>query len=516
MAEMRQLSMDEALGVLSARAKSEGDSFRFRIFRKRSQASVPESICTLDGAELGHIAAPETWLPKLAGGGPIFTISVYHANDTVTALVQHIPFQIPGEALPEINFAALTSPGWVGPKKLVWPDPRDAKQQPQFPSYSIPNPQPSVASYSGATAPQTSVPAGSGPSTVFPSMEWTRLEAERNQLAALRMQLEEQRHKMELEGLRREQEAKLAAFEAKFLLAQQPTQKASGLADILAPLVPIAQAIIQSNNDMRVQMFNAQQESEKQRNQLMITLLEKKADDSPSTKILSTVADSMGVVMKMATDNMKTLQEAMNGPEEPTAMKVVREVVKGVNQIASGLGQQQKIKLPPKPAAPQLAPQLAGITNGHAGPKPAGATATQFQQSVHTPAAVPAQAPLASSVDILEAYIRRRAPVDEVVQFFITSFSDPAMVQALQGVDLNPINLFQQRLGDGWINEHPENGPYVAALAHLLQERLSAAGMLTEEPASRGEDGEEDAEVVVAADADEQIEVMDAEEQAES
>lgn len=511
MPELKQMSVEEALNMLTARAKAEGDYFRLRVFRRSTPASMPVSVCTLDAAELAHIASPETWLPKLAGGGPIFTITVYHANDNINALVQHLAFQIPGEALPEINFGALNQPGWAGPKKLIWPDPRDAKQtvSPAQPSYAIP---PSVTPFPGATAPQTSVPAGAGSPTGFNSAEWARLEAERNQLAAMRTALEDQRHKMELDAIKREQAAAIAALEAKMIASAQAAPRGPGLAEILTAIVPVAQSILASNNEMRAQMFAAQQESEKQRNAMLVSLLEKKADDTPNVKIMSTIAEAMGTLFKMTTDNMKAMQDAINGPEEPTAMKVVKEVVKGVNSIAAGMSQQPKVKLP---AQPQGTPQLAGVNPQQiARPRHAGATAPvmQFQK----PATAPVQAPqpLASTVDQLENLIRTRTPVENVVQFFIGTFGDKAMQDALQGASLDPVTLFQQRLGDEWITEHPENGPYVQSLAVTLQERLAAAGMLENAPVGEEDLGgeEEEAEIAppVADDVEEDVEAASA------
>src|SRR5215210_5703617 len=107
---------DAILQSINDKAKNSGDNFRVRVMRKSTPGLMPDGICTLDGASVVHLAMPETWLPRLCGGGPIYQFQVFHAEDTTRAIPGYLMYQIPGEPK-AVDYDALRSPAWQGPPK---------------------------------------------------------------------------------------------------------------------------------------------------------------------------------------------------------------------------------------------------------------------------------------------------------------------------------------------------------------------------------------------------------------
>ncbi len=475
MADTRQLSNEEILAILNAKAKAEGDNFRIRVFRRAGLNAMGMSVATLDGASVVHFAAPETWLPRLMGGGPYFSLQAFHANDITTACAPMLTFQIPGDERP-LDYAAVKAQGWAGPAKVIWPEPPAGQQQINGFGISL---QPMAAPPLGATAPQPHVPVGNGPPSALNSdtaAAWARLENDRAALDNQRRELLEMRHRMDLDRLKAEQDLRFKELETKLAAPQKP---APGIAEMIAPLVPVIQLLIQGQNEMRVAMLNQQQQAQQQQQTLLMSLMEKKTDDSPSTKVFASMSESMGAVFKMQTDLMQRSAEIAMGPQDPPGLRVVQELVKGVNAIASGMGK-VSVKKPGQPVAGAL--PAGKQAKGKSAPAPvqqyappAGATA------VAQPAASVAEAGgIPNSVDRIEAMIRAKLDPAVVASEFIVAIDDPAMAEALTDAGGDPVALFQSRL-DGWALEDAANVEYIRTLVPEIQSQLEAAGMLEDE-----------------------------------
>lgn len=495
----RNLSTEEALALLSEKAKSAGDFWRVKVYRRRGPGHPQESVATFDDARVEHFANPEMWLPKVVGGagerGASFVLAAYHMTDTVNALVQGIHYPILGapkvdrDNKPTYDFEAMKSPLWNGPTKLVWPEPADMKMETTI-TIPFQSPLPGVNAPM-APVPQNTVPGGAtnpGNGLNLDALR-TQLEFERSQLFEKSRALEESRHKMEMEQIKRENDARFREMEARLA---QPAVKQAGLVELLPAVLPMVQAIISSNNEMRKVMFEAQQDSAKQTTQLLVQLMEKKTEETPGVKMLSQVTEAMGSMSKMMIDSMKAQMDALNGPEEPNNLKIVREVVKGISTVASGISRPKLVPVLPgqNPQAPRPQPQMNGAPAQRPPvqrPVPQPQQVTQPKQQV--PQAAETQ-PQMTIVDQIDHMIRQQMDVGLVATQFIKAIDDPAMNDALRKVGGDPVELFRIRLGD-WVDEDQENrGGYVLGLSQELQRQLTEKGLLEQPSAESEEDAE--------------------------
>lgn len=518
-----QMTNEEVIAVLKERALRDGDAFRIKIFRKAAPTGIPEAVATLDQATVLMLAMPETWLPALCGGGPHYKLDLYHQSDLTTQACSPLNYQVQGAAKP-IDPAVIRAADWQGPKVIVWANVGESKPQA---SYSIPPAPGNPVS----PAPQTPVPPGT---SVAGGVDL--LAAERASLAARERELVEWRHKVEMERIKADNDAKLERLEAKITAMHQAKPAESpfaAIAAMLAPLVPLAQAIIQSGAETRRMVMDQQQKQVAETNRLITTMLEKKADDSPQMKLFSQMAEAMGTVNKMQTDAMSAFRESVLGPQEPAGLLAVKEIIKGVQAVGVGMAakeklnakaaqaqhrpgptQQRQLRAAPPPghgpapttasppasvvAAP--APAQQPVQNGaaHTIP-PAGAVVASIplQQPVafHGPPSVaPVEADeqyedegddaddladeVESTIGGIEQLIKGRSTYPVVTAALNELLSDPEAVQYVQETYESPVGLFQAKLGE-WASE-PTNAAYMQG----LMEHLNA-------PEMDGEEGEE-------------------------
>ncbi len=517
MADTKMLTNEETLGLLRARVTDKGqDSFRMKVYRLRTQNDLPQAVCTLDDAQITHFASPETWLPKLAGGGPLFQLRAYHSSDTTLLVGSPILVQIPGEPPKRVDGEVLKTQAWIGPRILVWPDPTEVPAS-QTPSYSIPSMSPGAAG--GVTAPQTSVPGQSLPVATNPQLEHALaiIEQQRQQLEATRREIELKERKLELERIQADGDRRMRELEAK--ITHNASNAGGGLEKIVAiagAIAPVIQLIIQGQNEMRVAMLKAQQDSAQKQTDMLTMMMEKRADDSPATKMLTSMMETMGTFTKMQTDFIQTVAESsLGGPkEEPTGLKIVKELVKGANAVAQGMQMENALKargaapLRALPGQPGARPLNVGQARAEAAAAHARANPPTLPQAMPHPgvqigspppvdphvAGIPVADATAiqslSTADKIEEMIRAKIHVDSIIDAFMAGIDDqhgdPEFREELAKYGNNPVAFFQSRLTE-WVLSSEENQAYV----RILVEELNAA--LTE-AYSTEEDGEEDAE----------------------
>jgi hypothetical protein len=209
------------------------------------------------------------------------------------------------------------------------------------------------------------------------------------------------------------------------------------------------------------------------------------------------------------------------GPEEPPAIQMVREAMKGIAMLANGAKdgakkqiqtqqtQQAQQRLPQQPnGQPQNnnAPGSHAVPqngqNGHSqqpsqsfggtGPAANNAVATGPQKPTQ-PAQPPPNGlaePARSSVDEMERLIRNRyEPVENVAAFFVKAVQAPepnAMRAALREHDGEIGDLMEARLGN-WINEAPQNMAYISRLAEAVDTAGTEAGIYGPGPSEEPE-----------------------------
>lgn len=514
------LSNDETISLMKAKAENPqfGDSFRIKVHRRRQNvAGITENLCTLDGATILHVANPETWLPRLYGGGPNYTIYVYHSLDPTALIGSPLQVQIQGAPFDRINYAELISSGWQGPSTLIYPDPKTAAQTTEQQSAAVTHLSP-VASV-GSGAPQTSVPGllPQGASTNDPAVAaaWAQLETARRELDL-------RDRKIELERVQAQADARMQALEHRLLGQQKPSDLPALITAIGTALVPVITGFMQAQSESRREQQEQTKLLAQQNSEILKVVLSDKRDDAPMGKMMAAMTDTMSSAMKIQNNLMHQMADAGFGPpkEESTAMKVTREIVKGFNALAgsgalAGMaagGLQPRLPAPKQPQLravkspvvpvprPAATPNATGgqAVNGTLAEQPAVAEAVAAVENVSDAAVVvgaDGEVAEVSVVDRLIEMLRARVHPHSVVDLFFDAIDseDEDLTAALQEFGGNPVTLFGARLGAEWIS-NLDNVVYAQTVGRELQ--AMAVARTAEQDASEGpeEDGDEDEE----------------------
>ncbi len=217
-AEQRNFTTDQTLQLLQDRAK-DSDDFYLKLFRKPHPAALPQITASFLGAQLIHFTSPELWVPTLCGGGK-FLIQAFHATEPSKPIGGMLNFPIEGQAERNVDLDAVTKPGWRGPATLEYPKREDARTQENLPLYGVTSP-PDPGS--GNSANQTTWSRQSGGGRVQresygDSPAWREgaaaLEAERRNLEKEKIEAEREKHRAELDALRKSHESDMKGLKA--------------------------------------------------------------------------------------------------------------------------------------------------------------------------------------------------------------------------------------------------------------------------------------------------------------
>ncbi len=404
---MATLSQEETLALINTKAKENGDSFLVKVFRKRHSTGLPESVATFGDAQAIHIVSPETWLPRISGGGPIYLLQSYHSTAPSETVGSPIQVSVPTDNLPpktpgEIDPRVVKSGSWTGPRVLIWPSVEDKKTE-QAPAYLVPSTLPQASSPVASTS-QTFAPA------TFDKAAFDRNLAMQQQLdqeraSFLRMkeelaedqrrqreELAESRRAAEIDSLKRENDARVREMQAEMrtLVAAQSqapkTDIAQTIAAVTTAATPILVQMLAAQNEMRLAMMKQQDAvaaaAAESNRQLMTAMLAKPAVDPVMERLFSelkatiekanaqqtpqsTMLHSMAETTASMTQTMMELVQSaadMNlgggKQEDHPALKAVREGVKAVQSLFAGYQTATMNKMGLQP----------GMHPGHPGP----------------------------------------------------------------------------------------------------------------------------------------------------
>lgn len=493
---------EEVLAKLTDVVKNNNgvDWFRVKVGRKNQMGGMPNHVATLEDATLAQVANAEQWLPQLAGGGPVFQLEVYHQSNSVIASGR-LNYNIDGHPR-KADPSVVKDPAWRGPRTIINPTPPPEHSSTVFSASS------SHLSPGGSqpASPHNS-PASGGPPGAFsgPSLSERLSPDPAVSAAASRYEeesrrLAEQRHKLELEAVKAEADRKFEALRAEMResrqIATQAQPKTTGVLEIIAALAPLAQSMIRSNNEARLQMMRMQEENRRedrefqrqqaQSMQELIRSLNSKPQDSnelinklferfekmqdtqtPNIQMMNQMAEAFGSMSKTTLHMVQSAAEmrygASEGQAEHPMMPVLREVTKSIGAIAEGYKasvmvknrtQQPQQQLPQMPVQPQALPAQAA------------------------PAPAPTQPPASDTkpktiVDVLEAKIRLKENPYDIASMFVKALGTPDMEAELQKADGDPVTLFQRRLGDNWLNAEPTNPIYAQQLFAAINDEVS-------------------------------------------
>lgn len=498
-------SIEETLAKIKQASIESGDTFRVKIYRKRAMTNLPDNIATLDGATLAHIASPEVWMGRLAGGGT-YQISVYRPDDPSLPIGGPIVFSINSPAEPkDVDPSVVRQPGWQGPPICVFPETTDRGPSP---AYSVGSP----AGNPHVHAPQTIVPGGTlpvgqlsqAPSGASASEAYLRAQLDELQrrLAEEQRRAEEARRTSEMDRMRADHDAKLrelqlqneAAFrrlEAQNTAAAQQAPQKSGpnLAEILSAVAPIVGQVLQQQAEAtrtQTAILTSLLSRPAIDPALQAILLDRNNNKSESVEMLNAMPAMMTSMSKMAMTVADAVSE-LSGPPEPKeapGVAIAREISKAVQTIGLGLSAQAKAKqaAPPPPqsyearAALPPPPPAAQPTQAFAGP-PATPQAPVEQPNAKGPRKI---------VDEVEQMIRAKTDPVAIVQLLIRNISNDQVQQELIAADGDFQEMFARRLQDFWPVE--ENQSYLVELFTTFQTEGDKAGIFEEE-GGEGEEG---------------------------
>jgi hypothetical protein len=205
-------------------------------------------------------------------------------------------------------------------------------------------------------------------------------------------------------------------------------------------------------------MMIRDEKSREENNKLLMLILDKKNDESPNLKIMSSFADAFQGLNGMAFEMMHRMREEVFGPPENTGVMIVKELGKAL--IALG-GQGGGI---PKALKPQAPAQLPAKTKAKRG------------------------APSGDPVARISAMIKAKLDPEIVVDAFFASLTEKPMQEALAAVNGDPQALLFNALGD-WI---PSNMEYLQTLGAVMTQKGDEIGLFATKASDPGQEAQQE------------------------
>lgn len=464
--ERTSYTQEETISLVSQRVAAGVDSFIVKIYRRRGMAGLTDHIATFGDGKLGHISNPETWIPKLAGGGQ-FMMQVFEASNS-NLIGGWLQFNYSSPPI-QVDPRVVRSSNWQGPPLMIFPEPEESRD--------VTPPPVSMPGIPGAPHlrdPQI-VPTGA-PSGSF-SAELREIEArlamrerelqQRDQRA--REDLAKEEARLERERFKNEMDLKMKALEGR-----PPAGK--GIAEILAALAPLAMTFLQSQAAARDTALKMQMDQAAQTQQMLVALLGKPAPGiSPEMQAvldmmkvqlaakgndstgMAQMIDAMGMVSKQSISMLETVAEMNLGgqPENPMLL-AIKEIASGLASMGSGAAAAAHARIQQPPQLQQGHPQQAFA--GH-----------QQQRGPQHP------------VDRLERMLRSHLDPAIFIDQFFKALPTQELQAELEAAQGDIVQLFLKRLGT-WI-QTPENQAYIKDLVPRLHAEAVRRGVIQDEPA---------------------------------
>ncbi len=497
---------EEALQRLFAISedKAFGDDWRVKVLRKDSPNAIPDVVAVLEDARVQHFQSAETWISRLAGGGPYYELHIWHAKtpgrmETILKLPKI--GGPPRTANPEV----VRAPGWTGPRLIIFPEPGSGE---------VSNP--------GAAPQRTPMAGFPAPSSNASPQEWASWLAQRER------EVEDKRHKMEIDGQRREHEAAMRRMEERFAdmkaiverAAHAPPPPRTDFAPILQVVVPAVASIVstllaqgQAQRDALLKIEEARSSKPLIPPELLEMVRSQRNDVSDQMKAMGAIheahaaasratleaqseanranMESLAALSRMTVNSATMLMEMAGrsgeAPEEPW-VAALRE---GARALAALAQSSIRARVPPRGAAPAPG-RLPAAGNGRAPASTPPPTPPPSTPPAGEP--VPGRAPPppenpttavagvgdvgpAATLDAVEDLMRTQASPVEVVNLLFRGIqTNPEVGKEIQesgGIE----NVVEDRLGVDWLDDHPL---YMKGVAEELGRQAEARGVNTD------------------------------------
>jgi hypothetical protein len=475
--------MDEALALIEAKAAEKSNSFKVKVHRRIGLAAPLQHIASLEEATVEHLANPEQWLPALCGGGPIFTLAVCHASETVPNITFNPP-NLSG-APRDIDPNIVKDPAWKGPTSIIYPN-AAAKAQPAATGTTLESivhllGAPTTTPGSGTRGQDPKVDAGGSPGVSAEVLR--RLDAE----AVVRALAEAQKSTAAaLADIRRETMEAVKAVAASVAVPPKSiAQQLAELAPVIATVAPLFVQMLSAGREataareaaQREEMARQREQADKARDEMMKLLAagnERAAASSGDImKMVTPMVESVSVMGKTMLQQVATMRELSSVDQPPSEW---------VEIAKAGLGALAEVLAAKAAASPGAPPkQLAA-------PRPPPPAPAQPAQGVpETDVAAVEDAEHAQQIEYLktasveeilkhtEDAIKGEVDAEELAEAFLDAIQvNPAVAAEVQKAG-GPLQLFRVRIGDEWLKAHLAYAQaLVSALTNAAKERQGA------------------------------------------
>lgn len=458
--EMQQMSYEDTMKALQEHAKANGDSFRVKITRRESAASLKSNFVALAVDVLySHIVEAETWIGPLCGGGSY----LLHVLDGKTGepLAYITPSDIAGpQRIPSTD--VTKSDTWRGPTIII--------EKSGFPA--------AMGVGGGGSVQGPPLPPAGLPDA---ALAHVADDLKRRELA-----LAEREHRAELAAIERRHAEDLKRLEARLgelaVARAQPIVPAESMLTQLQPLLMKfieeqaqtrrEQAKLEEERRAREEAFRREEAAARREDakrplidpQVLALLDKAQANATEQGKHFNGLLEAQMTASRSMLQTVATIME-MNLNPKPADDGF--DIGKAIREAAAGAMAFFASKAPagaPGVTVPQLAGAPTNGTNGAQAPAPAAPA------GVTTPPEPPINAsPL---LDMIEQRIRKTEPAPEVAKAIVEAFKDPHAVAEIQAYG-SLIECFNDRLGDFGT---PDHAAYLAQLFQELQTQAKAAG----------------------------------------
>lgn len=440
---------EAAVAAIATRAVEDGDEWRVKILRKASAAALPESVAIVDGATAEQIANPEPWLSKLAGGcghGGTYLFRVVHAKDKVgDRPIALYPIATIGGVPKTPSGDVQRHPDWPRNLALHYYAGQEDAGQPR----------------NGAAKPVTLVGVPQSTTDAAPRQPAAGegnaglLLAQLAQLQEERRKLDEDRHRMEMDAVRRTAEEDRKRLEAKMgdMLAQMQRDQVPRedpmmkLVAVVTPLLAPVLAYLGESTRAREAREAAQRETDARREEKRDTertaLLEKIASaGSEQAKVISVFTDSLAQTARAMVQTVAMVGELR--PQEQQDEGILGVIKAGIGAWVEAQSRQPALPAPVPPPAARTAPATATPQPPPAAPVPA--------PSGEGDGGVTEEIPAAQVIDMMGQGVGAHEPVETFAPDIVQALGHPEFVAELKG-EGGVIAALQKRLGPAWAND---------------------------------------------------------------
>lgn len=436
-------NVEAAVAAIAARAAEDGDEWRIKILRKVSAAALPESVAIIDGATAEQIANPEPWLSRLSGGcghGGSYMFRVVHAKDKVgdrpTALYTISTIGgVPKNPTSEV----LRSPEWPRNLTLHYFYGQEDGPAPKKPT--------NLAGAPSTTDAVTRHPTSGDGSAGLLYSQLAQLQEERRKL-------DEDRHRMEMDAIRRVAEEDRKRLESKMtdMVAQMQRDQVPRedpmlkIVAVVTPLMAPILAYLGEASKAREGREAAQREIDARREEKRETertaMLEKLASaGSEQAKVISVFTDSLAQTARAMVQTVAMVGELRQEPQDEGIMGVIKA---GIGAWVEA--QSRAPQLPPAPPAGQPA-RIVPIPNA---PAPAPTAVAPTAEAVEEGDVE--EIPAAEVINMMAQGVNSHEPAEGFAPDIVQALGQPEFVTELKG-EGGMIAALQKRLGAAWAND---------------------------------------------------------------